>query len=176
MCRLARAACVLLVLALCLSRAAALRPVAQSSCRRLVRRGRDMLMVAADEVDYVRKIKPSSSSSSSSNKDIMKDIVTMTSEMNASSATKSKSKSKRYPSNIEEKRRQLDKVLQLSRLQGGPSEKIGLTELNQLITTAGRLARAHDSLEIFHSIGKFGHRADLMSFNNIIWVRAHISC
>ena len=162
----------LLLATLCLSYAVALHPVVRISCRRWAHKG--ILRVASsDEVDYLRKIsssKQSSGSNSNNNVDIIKEIVTMTSEMNIPSLSRSKSKPKRYPSNIEERRKQLDKVLQLCRLQGGPSEKVGLTDLNQLIITAGRLSRINDAMEIYRSIGKFGFQPDLMSFNNIIWV------
>lgn len=44
-----------------------------------------------------------------------------------------------------------------------------LTDLNHAITTAGRLGRIEDAMEIFNSIKKVGYSPDLMSYNNVIW-------
>lgn len=41
--------------------------------------------------------------------------------------------------------------------------------MNHAITTAGRLGRINDALEIFQGIGQ----PDVMSFNNIIWSAGH---
>ena len=67
----------------------------------------------------------------------------------------------------DEKKRQVDKVLQACRsdLKTG----VTITEINHAITTAGRLFRPDDAIEIFRSIKKLGFVADLMTYNNVIW-------
>jgi Pentatricopeptide repeat domain len=67
----------------------------------------------------------------------------------------------------EEKRKQVDKVLSACRSEGKIA--VTITEVNHAITTAGRLYRPDDAIEIFRSINKLGFRADLMTYNNIIW-------
>ena len=70
-------------------------------------------------------------------------------------------------STTEEKRRQVEKVLNACRSEG--KSTVSLTEVNHAITTAGRLYRPDDAVEIFRSIGKLGFLADLMTYNNVIW-------
>ena len=67
----------------------------------------------------------------------------------------------------DEKRRQVEKVLNACRSEGKIA--VTITEVNHAITTAGRLYRPDDAVEIFRSIGKLGFQADLMTYNNIIW-------
>ena len=67
----------------------------------------------------------------------------------------------------EEKRKQVEKVLSACRSQGKIA--VTITEVNHAITTAGRLYRPDDAIEIFRSINKLGFKADLMTYNNIIW-------
>lgn len=45
--------------------------------------------------------------------------------------------------------------------------------MNLAITTAGRLERIDDALEIFKSIRTMLFKPDLMSYNNIIWAVGH---
>lgn len=66
----------------------------------------------------------------------------------------------------DDKRRQVEKVLSACR-EG--KTVVTITEVNHAITTAGRLFRPDDAVEIFRSINKLGFKADLMSFNNVIW-------
>ena len=70
-------------------------------------------------------------------------------------------------STTEEKRRQVEKVLNACRSEG--KSTVTITEVNHAITTAGRLYRPDDAVEIFRSIGKLGFQADLMTYNNVIW-------
>ena len=70
-------------------------------------------------------------------------------------------------STTDEKRRQVEKVLNDCRSEGKIA--VTITEVNHAITTAGRLYRPDDAVEIFRSIGKLGFQADLMTYNNIIW-------
>ena len=70
-------------------------------------------------------------------------------------------------STTDEKRRQVEKVLNACRSEGKIA--VTITEVNHAITTAGRLYRPDDAVEIFRSIGKLGFQADLMTYNNIIW-------
>lgn len=67
----------------------------------------------------------------------------------------------------EEKKKQVEKVLSACRSQGKIA--VTITEVNHAITTAGRLYRPDDAIEIFRSINKLGFKADLMTYNNIIW-------
>jgi hypothetical protein len=70
-------------------------------------------------------------------------------------------------STTDEKRRQVEKVLNACRSEGKIT--VTITEVNHAITTAGRLYRPDDAVEIFRSIGKLGFKADLMTYNNVIW-------
>ena len=70
-------------------------------------------------------------------------------------------------STTDEKRRQVEKVLNACRSEGKLT--VTITEVNHAITTAGRLYRPDDAVEIFRSIGKLGFKADLMTYNNVIW-------
>lgn len=69
-------------------------------------------------------------------------------------------------STTDDKRRQVEKVLLACR-EGKTT--VTITEVNHAITTAGRLYRPDDAVEIFRSINKLGFKADLMSYNNVIW-------
>lgn len=46
--------------------------------------------------------------------------------------------------------------------------------MNHAITTAGRLSRINDALEIFRSIEVLKFKCDTMSYNNIIWSAGHV--
>lgn len=82
---------------------------------------------------------------------------------------KFRTKSKNTPT-TEEKRRQVEKVLETCRSVNSDTKvSVSITDVNYAITTAGRLYRADDAVEIFRSIQKLGLRSDLMSYNNIIW-------
>lgn len=99
-----------------------------------------------------------------------------------SSKPKFKNKAKRNSHNMEEKKKQLEKLLQLCRTQATAINKmkqtlefqLSLTDINQLITVAGRLNKIDDALEIFRSIPKLGFQTDLMSYNNIIWSAGNV--
>lgn len=86
--------------------------------------------------------------------------------------SKSKHKAKNYGYNHKDRSRQLDKVLSVIRdidVKGSNDYIPTITEVNHAITTAGRLDRVDDAMEIFDSISKLRLIADLMSYNNIIW-------
>ena len=74
--------------------------------------------------------------------------------------------------NNKDRLRQLDRILISIReftRKDALSVMPTLTDLNHAITTAGRLGRIDDAMEIFNSISKVGYVPDLMSYNNIIW-------
>ena len=108
------------------------------------------------------------------------DLVSDT--INEVNSPKYKNKAKRNSHNIEEKKKQLEKLLQLCRTQATSINKLkqtldiqlSLTDINQLITVAGRLNKNDEALEIFRSIPKLGFQTDLMSYNNIIWSAGNV--
>lgn len=83
----------------------------------------------------------------------------------------SQNNSMKYPS-LEDKKRMLDIVLAACRSR---KPTVSLTDINYAITTAGRLGRIQDALEIFYSIDKLNYIPDLMSYNNIIWSAGNVA-
>lgn len=84
------------------------------------------------------------------------------------SAPKFQGKAKRGQLSFEERKRQVDKVLNICR-NPTDSHTLSLTELNQAIVLAGRIGRVDDAVKMFRSIEALGFQADIMSYNNVIW-------